>query len=32
MGPDRVAAQAMLHRLLRSRNVAMVAKRGFIGN
>jgi hypothetical protein len=32
MGPGRVAAQAMLHRLLRSRTFARVAQRGFIGN
>ena len=32
LGPGRVAAQAMLHRLLRSRSFARVAQRGFIGN
>jgi hypothetical protein len=32
MGPGRVAAQAMLERLLRSRTFAGVAQRGFIGN
>ncbi len=32
MGPGKVAAQAMLHRLLRSRTFARVAQRGFIGN
>jgi hypothetical protein len=32
MGPGRVAAQAMLHRMLRSRTFAGVAERGFIGN
>jgi hypothetical protein len=32
MGPGRVAAQAMLDRLLRSRTFAGVARRGFIGN
>ena len=32
MGRGRVAAQAMLHRLLRSRSFARVAQRGFIGN
>jgi hypothetical protein len=32
LGPGRVAAQAMLQRLLRSRTFAGVAQRGFIGN
>jgi hypothetical protein len=32
MGPGKVAAQAMLERLLRSRTFAWVAQRGFIGN
>jgi hypothetical protein len=32
MGPGRVAAQAMLERLLRARTFARVAQRGFIGN
>jgi hypothetical protein len=32
MGPGKVTAQAMLHRLLRSRTFAKVAQRGFIGN
>jgi hypothetical protein len=32
MGAGRVAAQAMLDRLLRSRTFARVAQRGFIGN
>jgi hypothetical protein len=32
MGPGRVAAQAMLERLLRSQAFARVAQRGFIGN
>jgi hypothetical protein len=32
LGGGRVAAQAMLHRLLRSRTFAGVAQRGFIGN
>lgn len=32
MGPGRVAAQAMLERLLHSRTFAGVAQRGFIGN
>jgi hypothetical protein len=32
MGPGRVAAQAMLERMLRSRTFARVAQRGFIGN
>jgi hypothetical protein len=32
MGPGRVAAQAMLDRLLRSRTFARVAQRGFIGS
>jgi hypothetical protein len=32
MGPGRVAAQAMLDRLLRCRTFAGVARRGFIGN
>ena len=32
MGTGRVAAQAMLERLLRSRTFAGVAQRGFIGN
>ena len=32
MGPGRMAAQAMLDRLLRSRTFAGVAQRGFIGN
>ncbi len=32
MGPGRVAAQAMLERLLRSRTFARVAQRAFIGN
>ena len=32
MGPGRVAAQAMLERLLRCRTFARVARRGFIGN
>jgi pimeloyl-ACP methyl ester carboxylesterase len=32
MGPGRMAAQAMLQRLLRSRSFAGVAQRGFIGN
>lgn len=32
MGPGRVAAQAMLERLLRSRTFAQVAQRAFIGN
>jgi hypothetical protein len=32
LGPGKVAAQAMLERLLRSRTFARVAQRGFIGN
>lgn len=32
MGPGRVAAQAMVERLLRSRSFARVAQRGFVGN
>ena len=32
MGPGKVAAQAMLERLLRSRTFARTAQRGFIGN
>jgi hypothetical protein len=32
MGPGKVAIQAMLERLLRSRTFAKVAQRGFIGN
>ena len=32
MGPGRVAAQAMLERLLHCRTFARVAQRGFIGN
>jgi hypothetical protein len=32
LGPGRVAVQAMLERLLRSRTFARVAQRGFIGN
>jgi hypothetical protein len=32
LGPGRVAAQAMLQRLLRSPTFARVAQRGFIGN
>ena len=32
MGPGKVATQAMLERLLRSRPFAKVARRGFIGN
>jgi hypothetical protein len=32
MGPGRVAAQAMLDRLLRCRTFAGMARRGFIGN
>jgi pimeloyl-ACP methyl ester carboxylesterase len=32
MGPSRVTAQALLHRLLGSRTFARVAQRGFIGN
>jgi hypothetical protein len=32
MGPGRVAAQAMLERLLRCRTFARVAQRGFIGS
>jgi pimeloyl-ACP methyl ester carboxylesterase len=32
LGPGRVAAQAMVERLLRSRSFARVAQRGFVGN
>jgi hypothetical protein len=32
MGPGKLAAQAMLERLLRSQTFAWVAQRGFIGN
>jgi hypothetical protein len=32
LGPGRVAAQAMVERLLRSHSFARVAQRGFIGN
>jgi hypothetical protein len=32
LGPGRVAAQAMVERLLRSRSFASVAQRGFVGN